>query len=311
MDRRDTNRFEKVRPAGWPSGAAAGLVVALVIVAAGCKSDLNQQLLERELRYQEDQIYYLQDELEEKQSRLAQVAGENTSLRRQLGVGDSDDATPARGGRTRSPRVPAAAPIPSATQVPDSAPRGGGPPIDLSPPTLEGVPALPAEPVVPPATRDSLSLPPAAAAILPAAKPIGLAEANPPALVRLSYEEPAGQAAPTRLVVKTGGEPGTPSGLFLAVEPRDSTERLVAGLAGDVIVTAFDTAASPGSRPLGRWVIPAADAMARFRPTGRRRGIPLDLPWQGTLPAGDHVRIHVQTAMPSGMLETEALVPVR
>ena len=42
MDRRDTNRFEKVRPAGWPSGVAAGLVVALAIGAAGCKSDLNQ-----------------------------------------------------------------------------------------------------------------------------------------------------------------------------------------------------------------------------------------------------------------------------
>lgn len=311
MDRRDANRFERIPLASWPSGVAVGFVVALVTVVVGCKSDLNQQLLERELRYQEDQIYYLQDELEEKQSRLAQVAGENTSLRRQLGVGDSDDATPARGGRPRSPRVPAAAPIPSAIQVPDSAPRGGGPPIDLSPPTLEGVPALPAEPVVPPATRGPLSLPPAAAASHPAATPIGMAEADQPALVQLSYEEPAGQTAPTRLVVKTGGEPGTPNGLFLAVEPRDSTERLVAGLAGDVIVTAFDTAASPGSPPLGRWVISAADAVARFRPTGRRRGIPLDLPWQGTLPAGDHVRLHVQTAMPAGILETEALVPVR
>ena len=44
--------------------------VPAVIWLAGCKSDLNQQLLERELRYQEDQIYQLQDELQDKCARL-------------------------------------------------------------------------------------------------------------------------------------------------------------------------------------------------------------------------------------------------
>ena len=41
-----------------------GPVVLAAACLAGCKSDLNQQLLERELRYQEDQIYNLQDELQ-------------------------------------------------------------------------------------------------------------------------------------------------------------------------------------------------------------------------------------------------------
>ena len=54
--------------------ATAFLAVAMPLV--GCKSDLNQQLLERELRMQEDQIYQLQDELQEKCVRLDRSAGD-------------------------------------------------------------------------------------------------------------------------------------------------------------------------------------------------------------------------------------------
>ena len=45
-------------------------LVPAALLLAGCKSDLNQQLLERELRYQEDQIYQLQDELQAACARL-------------------------------------------------------------------------------------------------------------------------------------------------------------------------------------------------------------------------------------------------
>jgi hypothetical protein len=291
------------------------LVLPLVVVAVatgGCKSDLNQQLLERELRYQEDQIYHLQDELAEKQARLTSVAGENESLRRQLGVGSRDQAAPGRGGQPRTPRISPAAPIPPAIELPDAgrlpAPRGG-PPATLAPPTLEGVPALPAEPFVPPA-GGGLSLPPAAAVIDPAASPIESAAARrPPALVQVGFDEPDVQEL-VRLVIKplAGGAAG---GLSVAVEPRDGAERLVAGIGGELTVTAFDTALPPGAAPIARWTISPADAAARFRPTGRDRGIPLALPWPGPPPAGDHVRLHVQAAGAAGPLEAEALVPVR
>jgi len=286
-------------------------LVAAALVAAGCKSDLNQQLLERELRYQEDQIYHLQDELADKQSRLTSVAGENESLRRQLGVGSRDQAAPGRAGQPRTPRVSPAAPIPPAIELPDAgrlpAPRGG-PPANLAPPMLEGVPALPAEPFVPPA-GGGLSLPPAAAVIDPAARPIEAAVApRPAALVPVAFEEPVGQE-PVRLVIKplAGGAAG---GLSVALEPRDRAERLV-GVTGELTVTAFDTALPPGAAPVARWTIAPADAAARFRPTGRDRGIPLALPWPGPRPAGDHVRLHVQAAGAAGLLEAEALVPVR
>ena len=82
-------------------------------------------------------------------------------------------------------------------------------------------------------------------------------------------------------------------------------------IGGELTVTAFDAALPPGAAPIARWTIAPADAAARFRPTGRDRGIPLALPWPGPPPAGDHVRLHVQAAGAAGPLEAEALVPVR
>jgi hypothetical protein len=295
-----------------PKRCRAGLAV-LALVATGCKSDLNQQLLERELRYQEDQIYYLQDELVEKKARLDHVASENASLRRQLGVGTTDNATPSRGGRPLAPRVPAATMIPPALEVPDvsplPAPRSG-PPVDLTPPSLEGVPALPAEPVVPPKTR-GISFPPAAAAIDPAARPIeSAAEERAPALVRAGFEESVG-GEPVRLVIKPLGDAAGGGGIAFALEPRDANERLVAGGTSDVVVTAYDAALPPGAPPIASWTIAASEAQSRFRPTGRHRGIALQLPWQGASPTGEHVRLRVQTTSAAGSIETESLVPVR
>jgi len=315
-------------------------LAAAAAAAGGCKSDLNQQLLERELRYQEDQIYKLQDELADKCARLNNVAGENASLRQQLGVSDADPAAPSRGRRSRSPGVPPAATVPPALQVPDgpplSNPRGGpgsrgGPPPELTPPTLEGVPPLPTEPGRAAPTSDSgegLSLPPATASFDPAARPIEAATAETridpataedpaPALVRLSYDESTDGGEAVRLAVNPATSAGVDAdgdgqsdGLSLAIEPRNSGERL-AGIPGDVTITAFDAAAGSGSPPLARWTVTAAEAQGRFRPTGRRRGIVLDLPWQGTLPAAGHVRVTVESPSTAGPLTAEAIVPVR
>jgi hypothetical protein len=316
-----------------PAWRYGRLAAAAALLAAGCKSDLNQQLLERELRYQEDQIYQLQDELAERCARLEHVAGENTSLRRQLGVSDADQAAPARGRRPRPTGVPPATTVPPAIEVPDAPrlPRGGGPPVDLAPPMLEGVPPLPAEPGRSAPTTDTgsgLSLPPAAAIIDPAARPIESAVAEPPvqaaaaeapspALVRLSYGEPAAGGEAIRLAINPSASSGIDAngdgqseGLSLAIEPRNQGERLV-GLSGDVTITAYDTTAGSGAPPLARWTVAAADAAAHFRPTGRRRGLVIELPWQGTLPAADHVRVTVESPAVAGALAAEALVPVR
>jgi hypothetical protein len=169
------------RATGCAVSRAAGCAVSalVVLLLAGCKSDMSQQLLERELRMQEDQIYQLQDELQEKCARIDRVAGENSSLRRQLGVADSDQLPRGRGpSRTTAPATlpaprgspppifvppaiaapalglpPAAPPIPGmpTPAAPPAAPRGAAPatPGSIAPPALEGVPPLPAEPRFP------------------------------------------------------------------------------------------------------------------------------------------------------------------
>ena len=128
-------------------GAAAAFVVAVLgCVLVGCQSHtLNSQLLERELRLQEDQIYRLQDVLDEKCARLEYVAQENASLKRQLGYGD---AAPAKtrgaqaGGRSSGGSSSGPAFVPPTIELSDPAPPSTLPP-PAAPPVLEGVPPLP------------------------------------------------------------------------------------------------------------------------------------------------------------------------
>ncbi|MGB8852209.1 MAG: hypothetical protein WCC69_01415 [Pirellulales bacterium] len=286
------------------------LLSAFVAVAglAGCKSDLNQQLLERELRYQEDQIYNLQDELQVACAKLERAAGENASLKKQLGVGA--DAVPSRPGlgRPRPSGLPAPVNVPPAIEIPDGggaprppASRGGPPAGPLAPPALEGVPPLPANggaSAVPTPAEPALSLPDTAAAV-------------PPPIQRLAYEAPADAAPVARLVVNadqtacldTDGD-GRSEGLSIVFEPRDAEERLTAAT-GNVTITVFDAAAGADpatgeGTPIANWDIPAADIPRHFRRTSRMRGLHFSLPWPGSPPAGSHARVVVRLAPADG-----------
>src|SRR5271156_4151470 len=59
---------------------------------AGCKSNANQQLLERDLRQQEDKIYQLQGELDDCRQSLDSCRRENAALKKEGGSdGKSND----------------------------------------------------------------------------------------------------------------------------------------------------------------------------------------------------------------------------
>lgn len=290
--------------------ADAALLAALSVGLTGCKSDLNQQLLERELRYQEDQIYQLQDELQEKCARLEQAAGETASLRRQLGVGE--DAGPATPRRVR-PGVKPAAPVPPAITIPPAIEIPGG----LVPPKLEGVPPMPDQPAVP-AASSGLALPPASASFDPQARPLDAA-VGATSTRRLSLEQPlTGGSGATHLVVNAARSAcidsdadGRSEGLVVVFETRDADGRLVA-CGGDVVVSAFDAAAPDGAPPLGSWQVPGAEALRNFRRTSRERGVQCTLPWPAAPPAGDHVRLAVRMTGPEGgVLEGDATIPAR
>lgn len=284
-----------------PVASARCAAVALSALLAGCKTDLNQQLLERELRMQEDQIYLLQDELESKHAKLERAVGENASLKRQLGIIDSVPAprtqpsSAAPPGRSRDssptfvppPRLPSSPPPPSAPSGSPSGPRfvppaGAQPlPPPLAPPSLDGVPPLPSAGVQ-------------------------------GGVRRLSFEESvSGEGRITHLVVNPartvcfdGDGDGVAEGLALVLEPRDADERLVTA-AGDLVVFVNDPAVAPGTpfappEPtdpgeggcVARWDIPEAEAIGHFRRTSRARGIHLVLRWPGPPPVSRTVHVH-------------------
>lgn len=279
-------------------------VLICCVALAGCKSDLNQQLLERELRYQEDQIYQLQDDLQDKCARLDSVAVENASLRRQLGVTEADPLAGSRAGRSRPAAVPAPVAVPPAIEIPEAirtpaAPRGG-----LAPPALDNIPPLPATPT---STTDPipLSLPAPSNAAAPPAEP---------AAVPVSYDQPLSDGRPVRLVVTTtttgcfddNGD-GRSDGINVTFEPRDADEKLVTAQAA-VSITVFD-AADP-TTPLATWTIPTEQASAHFRRTTRLRGMHFPLRWTTASPTGEHVRVVVRMAGSDGVaLEADATIP--
>jgi hypothetical protein len=281
---------------------------------------------------QEDQIYILQDELQEKCARLDRAATENQSLKRQLGIVDPDASLPTRTsvppGVAAPARLPARLPTPAPPAIaapslvppaitlpeptgvppvgesdgPSFAPGGSSPaqpvpPATIAPPSLDGVPPLPNEPNA----RG--------------------AAAPDPTIKRLSHEESlSAEGQITHLVInpsKTecfdGNGDGRSDGLAVVFEPRDADERLVTA-AGDVSITAFDPAAGGAGEGvrIASWEIPSAQAMSHFRRTSRARGLHFALPWQGTPPAGDHVRIFVRlTTFDGKPFEADATVRVR
>lgn len=314
---------------------AAFAVACSIVACAGCKSDFNQQLLERELRLQEDQIYQLQDELSDKRVRLDMVAAENQSLKKQLGIADGPaggarsqptPAGPSRGVTSVAP--PALAPPmvedlpppPRSAAPPADGPRFGLPGSDAptfrggspAPPTLEGVPPLPAEPTAPKSRFNGTS--------------VESPDDEKPPVLQLSHEQSVA-AAPqlTHLVFNRdrtacldGDGDGVSEALAIVFEPRDADERLVSTV-GDVSIAVFEPLAeATGTDPSGegvriaRWEIPASEAASHFRRTSQHRGLHFVRPWPERPPAADHVRVFVRmTTFEGAVFEAEATVAVR
>jgi hypothetical protein len=296
----------------WTASRWAAVVAASCVAATGCKSDLSQQLLERELRYQEDQIYQLQDELQAKCAHLDMLSGENASLRRQLGVSPGDSLSRPRGSVPRPASAPVA--VPPALQIPEAIRVPAPAAAPLAPPALDNIPPLP---VKPSATSEPtpLALPePTDAAASPPTKPA--ADRPAPVAMPVAFDQPLADGRPVRLEVRTANTScfddngdGTSDGIAVTFEPRDAAEKLVPA-PGQVTITVFDAAEPAGT--LAEWTIPTDQAATHFRPTTRLRGMHFQLRWPGTPPTGDHVRVVVRVTGPEGaVLETDATIPTR
>jgi len=124
-----------------PSSIVSVLICATLasMVAAGCQSNAQQDLVARDRRMQEDQIYAMEEYLAQYQELVCKYRSENSALRRQMADGSEAEAlAPRTSPRTRNgPRTP--------TNVPDievpALPRTNGtqPPQNLD---LPDVPPL-------------------------------------------------------------------------------------------------------------------------------------------------------------------------
>ena len=88
-----------------PSLFARLCAVPVMMLVAGCQSNVQHDLIAREMRMQEDQIYAMEDYLGQYQQLICKYRAENAALRRQLAEVEDTDATlptrpspPARNG---------------------------------------------------------------------------------------------------------------------------------------------------------------------------------------------------------------------
>ena len=299
---------------------AVALVLALsAIFSTGCRSRSERDLVERELRMHEDQVYALEDYVAEYQEIVRRIRCENMELRRQLeelrstepGVSmkstgpatlpPPDDTWSPERPRPRSllDRRSQPQPDPFKDEQPPAKPEATPsiPPIDTEEPAIELGPPMP---VTPPATPPPATPPPATPAptegtaippiyLEPDIVPVGvLSEARP-----LAQGVAATTGVHGELVQLDEQEP--PS-LHVAVEPR-TAEGAPLDYSGPLEVLLLDPAAGPTAPALARWEFTVEEVEKAWRdpqsrevldvlaglPTGLLLDRPLEL-WVRLLP---------------------------
>lgn len=270
------------------------LTIALLgLLAAGCRSDVSRDLLERDNFNKEQEIYQLKGRIEDLQAQLNAAAA----------------CPPVR---TR-PAAPAEMPAEPGRLEPAPAFTRPGP---AAPPSAPEEPLLritPGEEVPSTQGPDLLHAPGGAA---PAPSSPGNSYYWRPADVRL-----AGATAPAndnRAVWQitlhpslTGGIGDSASGdrgLLVVVEPRDQAGNIVLA-PGQTSVALIDPALEGDRARLARWDFSAADTQ-RAMHAGSEPGIHLRLPWRSA-PAHDRLKVFVRYTTRDGRkLQAERMIAV-
>jgi hypothetical protein len=289
-------------------------LAALSAAAPGCKSNGDAELLERELRGQEDRIYQLEDELDDAQYALEASRRENQSLKGEMAGGDrgaGSSFTPSSRPSTPSlPKVDVPALEAPQIDVPDSDAPATAPPGDEAPP-FRFVPKQQEQHPAEPNTLPEIDLP------VPEAVEPGDAA---PRFEQTSHKEPVltGDASKVAKLVfnrqLTGGwnpnHKHGDEGVFVAFEPRDAQNQLVAA-PGSISVVVLDPAQTGGAARVGRWDFTVDEAAACFRTKGLGRGYQFELPWPSKPPANRDLRLFVRFETAEGRrIEADARIRV-
>ena len=254
------------------------------LLVAGCQSNAQQDLVARELRMQEDQIYAMEDYLSQYQQLVCKYRSENAALRRRLAdeYYDGEEVpTPRTAPPTRrdgpSPDEPAAQP--NGLDLPDVPPLEGGASNEPKP---DGEAALAAgqTDVAPRAMHELLEDSPPVVSIAPAHH--GAA----PHQVWLHGEIVANDA---------GGGPR----LAVDVEPLDAAGRCIP-FAGQLSLMLLATQADGGEQSLARWDFTPEDATSAVDSAAGEHAMRFYLELPPDTPVGEATQIWVRLVSSDG-----------
>jgi hypothetical protein len=275
--------------------SAAAFTVALLL-SGGCHhADVNRELVERELRLQEDELYRLHDEVATREKLLERARGENAVLKRELEQARSVAPMP----RDTMPAMPPAPTdtLPERTPRPDSGvpPTQGVPPVIEIPGGLNGPP-----PAGAPADRSSWK----------STRGVRRASFESPIGATADDERDFGDVGDDEQIAKivlnrrlTGGYNADrrlgDEGVIVVIEPRDNRDRLVKR-PGDVSVAIIDPALSGEAARIARWDFTADEIAPLFPKTPRGEGIQLNLRWPASPPEHERLVVFVRYTTAEG-----------
>ncbi len=280
---------------------ATGALVALVGIA-GCRhADLNRELVERELRLQEDELYRLHDEIAKSENLLEAAERKNEVLEREL--------QQARAGGAVAPEVlptmPPAPPDPTRDRAPR--PDSGVPPLELAPPKVE-VPGLQGPPPSAPGRTSWNSTRGVRSASFeePIDEPAGAPDGDP-------HDAADGRVA--KIVINrrlTGGYNADhrlgDEGITVVIEPRNSDDRIV-DRPGDLAIVVVDPALSTEEGRVARWDFRAAEIQKLLGKSAESDGIHLEVPWPERIPSHERLMVFARFTTADGEIH-EASQPI-
>ena len=271
-------------------------VVALALLGlAGCRTDPNIVLLERENRLLEDEVYRLREIVQDCQG----VPG--ASVEDELSA-EPSRAAPEPAGPLLQRILPEGVPDPAeATGTSSALPSETTPGADpgtappWSPPSPESIPDDRPTDDVPEPASDPID--PGILELIPPGIESRHRAAEAGRVGQVSLPGPADSRQVARLALDerlTGGHnaDGRPGdeGIVAVIEPRDSQGLSVAAPA-DVSVVVLDPAMPGEKARVARWDLTAEQVAASLRRAGPGSGIPLKLTWPADPP--EHEDLHV------------------